>query len=244
MRTLYEMLEVSETASKEIIEKAYRTLAKKYHPDLQTEENKQVAENKMKELNEAYGVLSDVDKRKAYDAKLAMQRQEQREREQEAREQEAIRNQNINYSNYQTYNDARNNQQPYNKQRPMTQAEYREAKKREQEEIRKRQKMQQKMQQQMQADMQAQYEQKYQQAYEDYLRSLGYKIKYKWTWKKWKELFLTILIIAGICTILWIFPPTHKLIVDFYYSNAIVKTVVDVIGRILIGIWNAICSFF
>ena len=35
MKTLYEILEVSETASDEIIEKAYKVLAKKYHPDLQ-----------------------------------------------------------------------------------------------------------------------------------------------------------------------------------------------------------------
>ena len=39
-KTLYDILEVSEKASKEVIEKAYRVLAKKYHPDLQTDENK------------------------------------------------------------------------------------------------------------------------------------------------------------------------------------------------------------
>ena len=50
MKTLYEILEVSESASKEIIEKAYKVLAKKYHPDLQTEQDKPGAEKKMKEL--------------------------------------------------------------------------------------------------------------------------------------------------------------------------------------------------
>lgn len=44
MKTLYEILEVSETASKEIIEKAYKVLAKKYHPDLQPQEQKENAE--------------------------------------------------------------------------------------------------------------------------------------------------------------------------------------------------------
>ena len=43
-KTLYEILEVSENASGEIIEKAYKTLAKKYHPDLQEEANKKQAE--------------------------------------------------------------------------------------------------------------------------------------------------------------------------------------------------------
>ena len=45
-KTLYDILEVSEKASKEVIEKAYRVLAKKYHPDLQTDENKIKAESK------------------------------------------------------------------------------------------------------------------------------------------------------------------------------------------------------
>ena len=40
VETLYDILEVSRKASKEVIEKAYKTLAKKYHPDLQTAENK------------------------------------------------------------------------------------------------------------------------------------------------------------------------------------------------------------
>ena len=70
METLYDILEVSRKASKEVIEKAYKTLAKKYHPDLQTAENKEIAEKRMKEINEAYDVLSDEQKRKEYDEKL------------------------------------------------------------------------------------------------------------------------------------------------------------------------------
>ena len=67
MKTLYELLEVSENASKEIIEKAYKVLAKKYHPDLQAEGEKLEAEKKMKQINEAYEVLSDKQKRQMYD---------------------------------------------------------------------------------------------------------------------------------------------------------------------------------
>ena len=60
METLYDILEVSKKASKEIIEKAYKTLAKKYHPDLQNSDNeKKIAEERMKAINEAYSVLSD-----------------------------------------------------------------------------------------------------------------------------------------------------------------------------------------
>ena len=70
METLYDILEVSRKASKEVIEKAYKTLAKKYHPDLQTPENKAIAEEKMKKINEAYSILSDESKRQEYDEKL------------------------------------------------------------------------------------------------------------------------------------------------------------------------------
>lgn len=236
MKTLYEILEVSENASQEIIEKAYKVLAKKYHPDLQAEENKQEAEKHMKEINEAYEILGDEVKRKEYDAKLERDRQEKEEREDSKR-------QTTNYSNinYQEQMKTYNNQQAHNeKQRPMTEEEYKEAKRQQQEEI----KRQQKMQQEMQKNMQAQYEQKYQEAYEGYLRSLGYKIKYKWTWKNYRDLLITILIIIGICAILWLFPPTNKLMMDFYNSNQIVKTIIDVIGNVFKGIWNAICSIF
>lgn len=60
----YEVLGISKTATKEEIKKAYRSLAKKYHPDVNKEAN---AEQKFKEVNEAYEVLSDDQKRQMYD---------------------------------------------------------------------------------------------------------------------------------------------------------------------------------
>ena len=60
MKNYYEILQVSHNASKEVIEKAYKVLAKKYHPDLQTSYTaKTYAEQRLKEINEAYNVLSD-----------------------------------------------------------------------------------------------------------------------------------------------------------------------------------------
>ncbi len=70
MKNYYEILEVDQKASKEVIEKAYKVLAKKYHPDLQEEKNKKRAEEKIKNLNEAYEILSDVNKKAKYDEKL------------------------------------------------------------------------------------------------------------------------------------------------------------------------------
>lgn len=63
-RDYYEVLGVSRTASKDEIKSAYRRLAKKYHPDLNHEPG---AEQKFKEVQEAYEVLYDDNKRKMYD---------------------------------------------------------------------------------------------------------------------------------------------------------------------------------
>ena len=64
-RDYYEVLGVSKTASEDEIKKAYRGLAKKYHPDMNPGDKD--AEVKFKEVNEAYAVLSDSDKRSKYD---------------------------------------------------------------------------------------------------------------------------------------------------------------------------------
>lgn len=63
-RDYYEVLGVSKTATDAEIKSAFRKLAKKYHPDVSKEEN---AAEKFKEVQEAYTVLSDPEKRKKYD---------------------------------------------------------------------------------------------------------------------------------------------------------------------------------
>ncbi len=60
----YEILEVPRNASEEEIKRAYRRLARKYHPDLNKDPS---AQEKFKEINEAYQVLSDPEKRRLYD---------------------------------------------------------------------------------------------------------------------------------------------------------------------------------
>ena len=60
----YAVLGVSESASAEEIKKAYRKLARKYHPDVSKEED---ADTKFKDVGEAYEVLKDPEKREEYD---------------------------------------------------------------------------------------------------------------------------------------------------------------------------------
>ncbi len=63
-KSLYETLEINENASADEIKKAYRKLARKYHPDVNKDKD---AEEKFKEINAAYEVLSDPQKKQQYD---------------------------------------------------------------------------------------------------------------------------------------------------------------------------------
>jgi len=67
VKDYYKILEVHPEASEEIIKKAYRTLALRYHPDKHIPARKKWAERKFKELSEAYQVLSEPLKRRKYD---------------------------------------------------------------------------------------------------------------------------------------------------------------------------------
>lgn len=70
MKNYYEILEINEHASQEVIEKAYRVLVRKYHPDLYKGEEKVYAEQKVRDINEAYKVLSDDFLKSQYDMEL------------------------------------------------------------------------------------------------------------------------------------------------------------------------------
>ncbi len=232
-KTLYDILEVSEKASKEVIEKAYRVLAKKYHPDLQIDENKIKAESKMKEINEAYNVLSDELSRKKYDEKLASDREREKQEELE-KQQEIYTNLNNNIYN------SKNNSQTYSQENINNkdlQRSMQEALKKEQENLR--------MQREAYVKRQAKMEQEYNNAYYKYLKSLGYKVKFKWTWKQYVMLFIIIAILIVIGLILWVIPPTHDWMLNLYNDNIFIKTIVNIfigifngIGKMISGIFN------
>lgn len=72
-KNYYEVLEIEINSSDEDIKKTFRKLATKYHPDKHansSESERKIAEEKFKEINEANGILGDVEKRKKYDLGL------------------------------------------------------------------------------------------------------------------------------------------------------------------------------
>lgn len=115
MKDYYAILEINENASRETIEKVHKLLVKKYHPDLQEQSKKAEYEEKMKEVNEAYEILTDSVKKKEYDEQLKEYRMQQimeQIREEQSREQaiehqeEIVQTKNtevpIEQQNYQT----------------------------------------------------------------------------------------------------------------------------------------------
>lgn len=203
-KNYYEILEVDKNASDEIIEKAYKTLAKKYHPDLQNGMLKKEYEEKMKIINEAYSVLSDDTQKATYDEQLkdfTVSREEYQNivqenmllRQEIQRLQNNTQNQYVNNVNYQT------TQRQYDEQinRVVNQAVN-------------------------QARNQA-----YRDAYVQDMKNRGYRFKRKYTLKEYIKLAG---IIAGLILILLIIaqiPPVKRFLADLYENNIIIKALVD-----------------
>ena len=72
MKNYYEILEVNTNASPEVIEKSYKVLAKKYHPAAWPSHKSYWAEDRFKEIAEAYYILSNTDLRRDYDIKIGV----------------------------------------------------------------------------------------------------------------------------------------------------------------------------
>lgn len=226
METLYDILEVSRKASKEVIEKAYKTLAKKYHPDLQTEENKVHAEAMMKKINDAYEILSDDEKRSKYDRELE---------EKEEQERNNLNN-NVNMNNVTSNNEyynaytQKNNEYSERNNKNIDENDWRE----------QFSKLSKKQQEKLIKNIQKEASAEYRKLYVDYFRSLGFKIKRKWTFKDFLAIFILILILCLIIFILWLIPPTHELLLELYESNLFIRIIVN----ITIGIFQGIINFF
>ena len=223
-KTYYDWLEVSPRASKEVIEKAYKALVIKYHPDLQ-EYNKDNAEELLKKINEAYDVLSDKDKREKYDATLkednasgntiSKEDFDKLKKELISLKQEKV-NSNISMENLKNTNQSQINIDYLRKLAYQKQLEL--DRKHKEENIAK-------------IEYNKQIEQAKKQAYHDAyiqdMRRRGYKIKYKRDFKYYLKLALILITLVFIAWILWRIPFIQKYFITFYNENFIIKALVD-----------------
>ena len=227
MKNYYEILEVDKKASSEVIDKAYRTLVKKYHPDLQENGKQKEYEEKMKDINEAYSVLSDDYKRTTYDEQLQNTTITSSEYEKVVEENTELKNelekmiteiqnkeqsnnrfaQNNNYQNIpreQSYQQPRyqNDNTIYNMGSVM------------QEEIR-------------QATEQA-YNKAYRDAYIKDMKNRGYKIRYKRSLKYYIKLLGCIIVVILIFALIYQIPIVKRFFTELYEENIVFRAIINI----------------
>ena len=257
MNNYYKILQVDSEASQEVIEKAYKALVKKYHPDLKSGTEKVEAENMIKIINEAYEVLSNNVKREEYDKQLNAEklRQEQLEQERKLKlERERLNNEilknSYNNSNIRNTNNSVNNAQNLNNTQntynPMkepvkyySQSIKNYINKTKQEKYDEEQLYNQELynQELYNQKMNDAYNKAYHDAYVQNLKRAGFKIRYKKTFKDYLRISITIIAIIFVCFILWQIPFIRNFLLNIYNTNPVIKIVVDIII-------NIVSSFF
>lgn len=191
-KNYYEWLEINKNASPEIIEKAYKTLVKKYHPDLQQGNKKIEFEEKLKIINEAYDVLSTAEKRKEYDLSLKEHHINPEDYKNLYQENQTLKSKLNDLEQYHFNSSfSQDNSNPNNQVDPNVTLENLED---------------------LERNYQQQYQEKVNQAYHDAyvqdLKNRGYKIRYK---KTWKDYFKTLIALLRCCFIF-----NHTLANSFY----------------------------
>lgn len=204
----YDILEINKNASKEIIDKAYKTLVKKYHPDLQNNNLKLEFEEKIKKINEAYEILSSPEKRKNYDLNFKCD-------EVSMDDYNSLFNENINLKNEINYlkNNYLKNSVKINNNINNKNIQYNNFQNINKNEINQK--------------INNAVKKAYYDAYIQDLKNRGYKIRYKKTMKDFIALFLTILIILFIAFILWHIPFTKNYLINLYNENSALKFIID-----------------
>ena len=202
MKNYYEILEVDKNASQEVIEKAYRTLAKKYHPDLQQGQLQQEYAEKMKIINQAYDVLADTNKREQYNQKLENERI-QRERMQA---ENIARQQQENYQLRQQLNRMGTNQPNINVGDNTIVN----------------------MSRILSHEINAARKQAYYDAYIQDMKNRGYKIRYKHDLKYYLKLIKVIAITAVALFLIYQIPPVKNFFIQFYNDNTVFQTIVNI----------------
>lgn len=225
-KSYYDILEVSKNASQEIINRAYKVLVKKYHPDLQNNPDiKKEYEEKLKLINEAFETLSDTQKRKEYDSTFFYVSQEIKNNYQE--------NNDVYQSNYyqqRNYNNSQNNYEQsntsdcaYNTKSNNANSNYEQAYRKVYEEKQRQE------QEYYEQKMQDAVNKAYHDAYIQDLKNRGYKIRYKKTFRDYLNSFIAILITLLIIIIVWQIPFVQNYFIGLYNENEIIKFLVDIV---------------
>ena len=201
MKNYYEILEVDKHASQEVIEKAYRALAKKYHPDLQQGVKQQEYAEKMKIINQAYDVLSDDRKRQEYNQKLESEEISKEQHEQIIRENYELRQQLNRMENQQTY------QQPRQEVDDGTIIN---------------------MSRLLNEQIKAARRQAYHDAYVQDLKNRGYKIRYKRDLKYYIKLIKVLTITILVCFLIYQIPFVKNFFINLYNENIIFQSIVNI----------------
>ena len=202
-KNYYDILEVNKNASPEIIEKAYKTLIKKYHPDLQENQLKNEYEEKIKKINEAYEILSDTEKRRIYNLNL-------KNTEFSIDDYNNLYNENFNLKKEINYLKNKINNNSYNNLQKNT---YDNSLNNIENEINKK--------------INNAVNKAYYDAYIQDLKNRGYKIKYKKTLRDFIALILTLLIITLISFILWHIPFINNYLINLYNENTALQFIIN-----------------
>lgn len=210
MKNYYEILEVNETASQEVIERVYKLLAKKYHPDMNLDNPKE-AEEKFKEVTTAYETLSNSDKRKKYDEELAFERQQKESSSYNDAQTNTV------YTNNMVYDES-----SYDKE-PQQSTSYKQDIRQQKKKIEHMAKQQAKEQARQEYEAQKAYNDAYYKALED----MGYTIVYKKTFKDYLRIVLTIIVMAIVLFGIWQIPSVQKSIIEAYENSGMLKNIID-----------------
>ena len=196
-KNYYEILEVDRNASQEVIEKAYKTLAKKYHPDLQDDIHKKQAEETFKIINEAYEILSNPEQRARYDHNLASTTISQDKYNEMYQQNEILKNKlnDLQQHMYQQQNYSQNTNANYNSvQNNAQNPNYHSAQNNTQNSDYKIQAEQYQRDLEYEKQMNQARQQAYHDAYIQDLKNRGYKIRYKKTFKEYLKNLLALCI--------------------------------------------------
>ena len=215
MKNYYEILEVDKNASQEVIDKAYRTLAKKYHPDLQQVDMKQEYAEKMKIINQAYDVLSKEDQRQQYNQQLEEESIRQKQEQERIMRENYELKQRLNRNQVINRNINVNEKANVNNTQSVDEGTLRN------------------MSRVLNEEIQAARQKAYYDAYIQDMRNRGYRIRYKHGFKFYFKRFLTLIIMVGIFFLIYQIPPVKNYFAQLYEENNIFRAIIDIVKNTL-----------